>query len=217
MEATMPKRLIAWLLYLANSDPPFICRQEFYALKERLLRKHGRMDGQDVQHIRKDCWTCEATGTHPVYKDRCRKCGGTGVYEDAWILLRRWEFMGRIFHIPEGRTTPRLPADIEGYVRHANHGRAPREAILWLFLLCDWPAFWRLLFGQCSASRRWYPLLNLQCLAFEARLAWDRYKPRRCRLCKRWTIQPGYQWPTCRKCEAEQVKLWQGINEEIPF
>lgn len=47
---------LAKLLHYANRRPPTLREQEFYAIKEKILLRHGQKIGYDVQHIRKDCY-----------------------------------------------------------------------------------------------------------------------------------------------------------------
>jgi hypothetical protein len=196
-------RLLAWLLWRANAHPTPVRRNEFYALKDRLLRRLAtRLPDMDVQHIVRECWGplgglgCSGQG--------CYRCGGSGVWSEAWVLLERWDFAGYVFHRPAGRTGPR-PATIEGFVRHPGgvDARMAEDALLWLALLCDRRLFWRTLRGSrsCGSTRR--PMLLLQKLVFEIRLCVDRWHPRTCGSCGRSFIRPFEGpgiWLICRRC-----------------
>lgn len=115
---------LAVVLKHANAQPPFAndARADFYRLKEAILRTHGKIVGEDVQHIRKVCWGCGGSGwieehSYSMPSDDCDKCRGTGVYSERWIVLERWEMAGLIFHRPVGSTEKRT-ATIEGLITH---------------------------------------------------------------------------------------------------
>lgn len=100
----------------ANSSPPSWCREEFYALKQAILERYGIWAGEDIQHIRKECWSC----TNGTYCDGevCRRCDGRGVYSERWILLERWLLAGQMFHRPLRSLVGSLrPVTIEGIIR----------------------------------------------------------------------------------------------------
>ena len=90
----MYQRLLARLLHVANSSPPFD-RQSFYAVKDRLLRRHGQVVGQDVQHLRRECWGDGSGKCDP----HCLRCYGTGVYTERWVHLSRWQWLTYTFHL----------------------------------------------------------------------------------------------------------------------
>lgn len=212
------RRLLSWLLFLANSDPPFL-RERFYALKDSLLRRWGERDGEDWQEIVKLCYRCDGTGYSDCYDEmiqdfaRCRRCH-KGVYERKVIRLERWKFSGRVFHRPAERFH-RLPAGktvtIQGRVQHKDVGFAGREAGLWLALAFDWGLFWGLLTGTRSYGRHLYPLLNLQRAVWVARSFLCRLKPHRCWDCGRLFLAPWKPWQSyCRACARR-------AEEEVPF
>lgn len=153
------KRLLGWLLHLANGHPPVNHTAAFYALKERLLK--GRQNGHDVQHLGGKCW-----GWHGGCAGaRCTKCSGTGFYWQRWVILERYELGGYTFHRP-GRVcyvppyAVALPEGVNlivGYIRHDDvDWNSAREAALWLALLFDRRLFLRLLVsGGCTPNPRW--------------------------------------------------------------
>src|SRR5690606_6681754 len=137
------------LLHYANASPPWN-RTEFYALKERLLRQHGRFLGHDIQEITKECWGHREWDNEwgeygyldCTKDDKCR-CRGTGIFDRRWIRLERWEWCGYVFHRPvdDTRIAPvdmnnvlRAP-DIVGRIEHPDYGDKSNEAVLWLYLL----------------------------------------------------------------------------------
>lgn len=111
-------RVLAWLLICANAKPAHSHREPFYRLKDRLLHRFGRLIGTEWQHIRKTCWSCEDGMRDDG--DSCWKCGGTGIYQQTWVLLQRWEIGGAIFHRPVRRTPldPHGVVTIHGYITH---------------------------------------------------------------------------------------------------
>jgi len=204
----------ATLLHYANAHPP-LDRAAFYALKDRLLRKHARFARHQIQEIRKECcgpWNRELDCRAGCPGEKCPCCGGTGVYDIRWVRLERWEWAGYTFHIPAGDTrqipSPYPPDGmIRGRIEHASYGRKSREAVLWLYLLCgEWRMLWRSLIGSCSCGRYWWPLLNVQRVVMHLSmwLSW-----RKC-WCGRWYPTWGSGWCVCQKCRNKP-------SEPIPF
>lgn len=209
-------KLKAMLLHYANSQPP-INRTEFYALKERLLRKHGKCVGGDIQEIRKECWGPwgdqygERAGCLGA---KCHRCNGTGVFEIKWISLERWEWCGYVFHRPAFRlyAIPDIgTVTIFGRIEHEHSGQICSEAALWLYLLCgEWRLFWQELSTHSYHRCRFYPLLNIQRLMFKARL---KFGIQKC-WCGKKFFHWGSGWQVCKKCrEPKAVEAC----EEIPF
>lgn len=209
----MRHHLLATLLHYANADPPLFCqRTEFYALKERLLRRWGRLADYDLQEIRKECWgTRRWDPEHGDYeylgcRDDCPRCGGTGIFHIRWIWLERWEWCGYVFHRPsrESFTRPDYQVSIHGRIEHPHYGWASSEAVLWLYLLCgEWRLLWRALRSSCSCGRYWWPLLNVQRVTMRLCmwLSW-----RRC-FCGRLYPTWGSGWQVCRQCRRGPVEL----------
>jgi hypothetical protein len=206
------QRLLALLLHYANADPPMY-RESFYALKERLLRRYGTFRGHDLQEIRKECygdgwWRYE--GGEPC-GPKCRRCGGTGVYDMRWVRLERWEWCGYSFHRPDGDThKPPDPANVRifGRIEHPNYGRASNEAALWLYMLCgEWSLLWRSLKSSRCCGWYWWPMLNVQRVVMELsmRLRWQKC------WCGKWFPTWGSGWQCCWKCRQPSAV------EEIPF
>lgn len=163
-------RPLAWLLGLANAHPPLGCRREFYALKERLLARWGRVVGVDVQHLIDECYGWGFNGC--TYNRYC-KCDGSGVFRERWVLLVRCEMGGRIFHSRPRPfvSTPRPMATIRGRILHRRvSAHAATEAQLWLALVFDRPLFWRILRMSRYCGWQWRPMLVLQTVVFELRM-----------------------------------------------
>lgn len=103
----------AFLLHHANrSVKDFSFGQylvDFYRVKDAILRKYGKPDGYDIQHIDgKKCHTCRGTGRYDrwdqygIYDPSwCWHCGGNGWYKDPqWICLQRYQLGRYVFHRP---------------------------------------------------------------------------------------------------------------------
>jgi hypothetical protein len=150
-------RVLTWLLVRANAKPPHSHREPFYQLKDRLLHRFGRLIGTEWQHIRKTCWSCD-DGVRDD-GDSCWKCGGTGIYQQTWVLLQRWEIGGAIFHRPVRRTPldPHGVVTIHGYITHPEYRADTTEALLWLALLFDRRLFWGVLRGGYLLDWSWHP------------------------------------------------------------
>jgi hypothetical protein len=58
----MLKRLLGFMLHVANTRPPILRTKDFYDLKTALLHRFGAPDGYDIQRITKTCYGCEGTG-----------------------------------------------------------------------------------------------------------------------------------------------------------
>jgi hypothetical protein len=164
-------KLLAWLLHIANTDVGMTNRSEFYALKERLLRKYGRFAGHQIQEIKKPCWGPwgdEYGERKGCQGEKCPRCRGTGVFDFRWVRLERWEWAGYVFHRPvdDSRVipSPYPPADmILGRIEHKDYGRAANEARLWLYLICgEWRLFGKEMKSHAYARPGWWPLTNLQ-------------------------------------------------------
>jgi hypothetical protein len=212
-------RVLASVLVCANSSPPTCHREEFYRMKDAILSKHGKLIGTDLQHIVKPCWgEWEERG---CVGDGCRRCGGTGVYAEKWIILERWELGARIFHRPMEATMirPNGPVTIEGRLTHERWpGHQPTEAALWLALVFDRRLFCRMMFVPSSCACGWFllPLVNLSRVFFRARMFAVRFRGQRCycgRTFRRWFGRGG--WCVCRRCRKPRGHVW--TEQEIPF
>jgi len=198
------EHVLVRLLHYANSHPPMIGRREFYALKYRLLKRYATQDWYDMQHIVRECYGWNFLGCD---KDKTCKCRGTGIYIEKWIPLRRYEWKGFRFHIPESPLLRRPDSwsreIIEGLVKHANYGKASGEALLWILLICgEFRLFARQMKSTCWCGWTWLPLVNLQKLTFWARCMFER---RTCYCGKRFTAW-GSGWCVCRKCRGARVE-----------
>lgn len=221
MSAPAHVRVVAWLLVHANADPGIASqRRDFYALKDRLLKRWGRVVGDDVQEIVDRCWGYYDDGR--CLGRGCGKCGGSGVFSRRRVLLERWEIAGRVFHRPVGPYYGDRPADIQGRIVHEpwSHSRASVDARLWLALLFDRRSWWRQMRSSCVYGWQWRPMLALQAFVFNARAVWfPRLVPRRCYRCSRrfipLTMSPYAM--ECRSCAAEMRAFPQLADDDLPF
>lgn len=171
--------ILGEMLHLANSSPPW-WRSEFYAIKDRILKQYGTFEAFHMQHIVKHCYACEGSGKRMiellVFDDvvtlpsgNCRKCGGTGKYDEFWTVLRSYRLGRRRFHKPQGKyyradCLPDLPIakEIEGFITH----RSPKfylssEAGYWLALIFDRKLFFQHWGRVGHSSRKFTPLVVL--------------------------------------------------------
>lgn len=217
----MLERPLAYLLWLANSNPPTCGRREFYAVKDRILRRWGRRDPErshDWQYLERECWTCEGTGRYEDTGRMCRKCGGTGVYEAVWVKLERWRLGRYSFHRPVDRrhSRPEEPCVIlKGRIPHADTGLAGAEAGLWLMLAFAPRQWWRQMLGSCHCYPKAWPLLRLQWAIFGVRSRLRLPRRSTCYGCARrhgWLRRrPSYSY--CPACVARR----EAEPADIPF
>lgn len=202
------------LLHYANSNLSILVKQDFYALKERLLDQYAKVDGYDIQEITKKCWGYDDDGCPGI---TCRKCGGTGIFDRFWVLLQRYRWGKYIFHSPASNRTrikPCHPVTIHGYVTHKSRGTISNESVLWLFLLCgEWDSLWNLMRGSMKRCG-WYlwPLSNIQRIAFYARIY---LRLKHCYYCDSLFPTWGHGWTSCKKCRERFSR--QESMEDVPF
>lgn len=160
------RNLLAKAIWIVNSDPPHQLRDEFYQIKNKVLKRFGMRVGQDLQHIRKECWHCNywACDECEVTGDCC-KCGGTNIYRQFWSRLDVYQLGGFRFHLPVERLykDPGEPVTLTDYIQHVERGSyfLRVELLLWMIVIFD--PVWLLrriihLRNVQSASPR-YPLL----------------------------------------------------------
>lgn len=198
--------LYAWLLHLANADTSLVTRDGFYRLKERLLERYATREPDDLQEITDSC-----LGPYPHHGcpgSQCRKCGGTGIYRQAWVRLASYRWGKYVFHWPLDRTTirPSAAPTIVGRIVHHQVGRVSAEAVCWLYLLCgEWRLLARELRGHCFHGWYLWPMLTIQRIVMPAAI-YCRW--RRC-WCGRlfWTRGTGWQiCRTCRRRDDEEIR-----------
>lgn len=207
----MKRAVIARLLHLANSSPPAVGRTEFYALKERLCRRYGRMEGYDLQHIVKSCWDCDG-------RKGCWRCGGSGVYSQVWVYLERWRIGGYVFHKPIIRhyTKPETLGSVtfNGYVQHADYGWRSREAMLWLAFFYDRNLWLTLLRGSSPGRWVWMPMLVVNRIVFKLSLFLTNSGNRKCIHCGKriYRFFTNSIHFTCKACDRRERTV-----EDLPF
>lgn len=156
----------------ANTAPSGAWKQEFYELKQKLLVKYAEPVRIDLQHIRKECWSCMGTGIlcGSEYHNICWDCNGTGVYAEYWFELTVWQWGKYRFHTPGKKLIckPDRPVDIAGRTTKKRHP-ASHEAALWLLLFCiPLPVFWRRFSRSKLCDRRLHhPLTTLQQIVYD--------------------------------------------------
>lgn len=113
---------LAIVLKHANSLPPFDSREDFYALKQAILERFGERDGEDIQYIKKPCWSCTDGWwicCDDGRKEKCYRCDGTAIHSEKWIVLERWKLAGLVFHRPSHTLAGSLVVpNIEGRIKH---------------------------------------------------------------------------------------------------
>ena len=205
------------LLHLANSGSGK--SRDFYALKAKLLRRHGVRDGYDVQEIVKKCWGMPG-GDYGDYqgckKERHCRCRGTGIFDRRIIGLERWRWGRFRFHIPMdfGAPLPGALITIRGRIGHRDYGRLSGEAEMWLYLLCgELRLFWRTFRGCVSYGRYAWPLKTLQRLITPLIWKLNRHK---CIYCSRRFFTWGSGWCVCQRCRKRD-RARAAELEEVPW
>lgn len=168
---------LAKLLHYANRRPPTLREQEFYAIKEKILLRHGRKIGYDVQHIRKDCYSCDEAGMFRCdwkMPEPCWNCGGTGVYDEFWTLLEKYQLGKYTFHRPVSKVYEnpgyQTFGKIEGYIRHDTPGYyISAECAFWLFLIYDRKTFFSYIGKVGFPSRKFTPMVIISTVIQELR------------------------------------------------
>lgn len=196
--------MLSRLLHIANTEPGWINRKQFYTMKTRLLERYGTADGHDIQHILgKACFRCDYH--YSGDKDVCWKCYGTGWFKcPKWVTLKRTRLGRYTFHTPTDVSYKKPEPDttrIEGYVTHNHY--SSRKVVTAHLILC-------LLFER---SLFWWALLRWS----DHMPGWRRAKHifGRCVFCKR----RRWRWKKCRcrLCERLAEVEYQKLSDEAPF
>lgn len=144
----MKNKILSYLLHHANRSSK---APEFYAIKTRLLKKHGVFIGHDVQHIPgKKCFSCQGTGIYTGYsyydgsmwEDICYQCNSGWYKRPMWVVLERYRFGKYVFHQPLKKVWHIHDVDIpnavkiDGYIDHklTKHGL---DCLHLLYILFD--------------------------------------------------------------------------------
>lgn len=169
--------ILGYILHLANRDIPFLHKEKFYAIKNKLLKKHGTFICNEIQHIKKECNACHATGIYKCsykLKETCWCCNGTGTYLEFWVRLEKYKLGNFYFHNPIKKSNTILfegvSKHIEGYIEHkAPKYRLGKEASLWLFLFFDFETFKSVISIYGYPSKKRTPLVFLGNLIWKIR------------------------------------------------
>jgi ribosomal protein S27AE len=140
------------LLHLANRNVSFISREGFYNLKKNLLQKYGTFDSIEMQHVKKECYSCKNGVFISKWKEpqTCWACCGTSIYTEFWTRLEKHKLGNYYFHNPTerflGHQYKPIEGDktalIEGLIEHSKPKyNLAREATLWLYLFFDFKLF----------------------------------------------------------------------------
>ena len=214
----VPRSVLAMLCHYANADARG--NHRFYDLKDRLLRQYAAFDGHDMQVITKECWgdKRDEYGEWTRCGKSCRRCGGTGVWDQRWVRLQRWRWGKYTFHIPDGDT--RIKPDsvqIVGRIEHPDYGRASREAELWLYAVTlQWSTLWKQLSSGYYCQPGFWPMCVMQKLATKLRLLFHR---KRC-WCGKWFWTWGSGWQICRQCRRPRTRNTANdlsLEDDVPF
>lgn len=142
--------LLGFVLHIANSDPPRLRqpRDDFFDLKDAILKRYGTLLTAEIQHIKKECWLCGGSGKFERWDgnfEPCRKCGGTGIFDEFWVILSKYRLGRHCFHMPvvkyhrrdldaKGYRSPEGQM-INGYVVHGHYRyHLSCECFYWLTL-----------------------------------------------------------------------------------
>ena len=142
-------------LLICNSADNWVYKHQFYKIKTLILLKYGKVDGYDLQTIKKGCYSCNGKGIYKSsYKlpETCWNCFGTGIYKEKHVVLSRFILNGHLFHCPVGELTGgkiRVNADegsyyykFEGTITNNIHGLIKHQPIkgnaTWWFYYLLW-------------------------------------------------------------------------------
>jgi hypothetical protein len=213
------KYILGWLLHLANRDVGIFYKEQFYAIKKKLLLKYGTYLGEEIQHIRKECYSCDSTGIFKCdwkLSETCFNCRGTGVYEQYWTRLDKYKLGRYTFHNPTKRQYEYEPLFekielplIIGYIHHKSPKyRMGTEAKLWLFLIYDYAIFKKMTNGHIGYKGNIKtPLVFITALNFNIKHEWT---------FKIWSKEDGWFW---QKEKEPEWKTERAFNDdhELPF
>lgn len=211
--------MIAFLLHHANR---YSKSQEFYAVKDMLLKKYGREDGYDIQHLPGvRCRSCGGRGQHPRYSNTppykiydwadCYHCWGGWYKLPQWICLQRYRFGSYVFHRPLKRERcVRNPWTednmgwqvsgrhvVEGYIDHHRSWFGPL-ALLILFRIYDLDSY-RLQRGRIEREMK--NDLRWRWIRFKKLFTWQNVVREKPTFVKHWLSASG----------------WTPIDPELPF
>ena len=185
-----------------------------------LLLMYGTNVGEEIQHIHKECHSCNGTGKFKSNwkpTETCWSCCGSGVYENYWTRLVKYKLGNYYFHNPinrqytyeplfEGKSLP----VITGYIHHkAPKYRMGTEAMYWLFLIYDFKHFKKLfgMFGYKGNIRT--PMVFFANISFHIRN--DKWS------IDIWTKEKGWIWNRKKDNHWEQHGTESYDTDNLPF
>lgn len=121
--------ILSWLVHHANMAGK---DENFYKIKNMILKKYGRLICYDVQFIEgSKCWSCNGTGRYKYpkwdysaksyYYEDCYVCYNGWYKRPTWNILARIKFGKYEFHQPFQRVYKKPEMSnpfIEGYIEH---------------------------------------------------------------------------------------------------
>lgn len=168
------KWFLSTLLHHANRT---IRTERFYAIKNKLLARFGKIVGYDIQFIAgKECFTCDGTGIYHGYypsggrwSDTCNRCWGGWYKAPTWNILAKVRFGKFTFHQPKERcysedavreylATNRCNAHsvFDGYIEHRGTKFGPYAVVI-LFWIFKHPLPYDFNFGLGWRLKWWSP------------------------------------------------------------
>lgn len=121
----MIKFILSELLHRANRE---YVDDNFYKVKNKILKQYGRHVDYDVQFIEgKKCYSCDGTGIYEKFyhnswhKEQCYNCDGGWYKRPVWNILAKVKFGKYTFHQPFQRAYKKPEISntvIEGYIDH---------------------------------------------------------------------------------------------------
>lgn len=147
-------KVLGRILFFANCNPGSLaCKSYFYPVKNKILKRFGKVVCTDIQYIYKKCDRCsngryiELWGYNRtlIKNVTCFYCNGTAVYQEYSTFLDKYKIGNYYFHNPVKKVngdfrhlTDEKGQTFEGYIKHKIiNKKLSIEAILWLFLLFD--------------------------------------------------------------------------------
>lgn len=212
----MIQKLLGVLVHHANRE---YRSREWYAVKNRILRRWGVPDGYDVQYFEgKKCYTCGGTGVYKGfyerdYYDDCRNCYGGWYKLPTWVILERVRLGAYVFHQPLKAVHSAKVVDvpvtgrIDGYVEHTRSGWGAEAAFV-LYQVYDCRGYWqrwRKTVGRGWRCAWWLPRNWVYNAAHILRNGRNSYPV------QRWLrIRKGKKQPQASRPAAI-------VNDELPF
>jgi hypothetical protein len=146
---------------LANSNPT----RDFYAFKDRFLKRYATPDGYDLQKVDQFCWGCDGSGMFAPRRP-CWRCDGSGIHKTNEHWLQRYDLAGAIYHKPVTHAEvyhahdfkyPEPKREFEGRIRHDEvDSKVARRAFLRLLVRHEPETFYRHVCDAIKARAYWF-------------------------------------------------------------